>query len=176
MDPGSIYKDEYEKTYNLDFAFTLKEELEDMGATVMMTRSGDYDLSSPDAYRRKKSDFDNRIKLIDNNKADLYISLHMNYINNTKYYGSQAFFSDVNKNNEHLASILQKNFNAYFKFDKEYKKIGSDKYMYGKIKQPGVLIEYGFISSYKDREKLKNDKYRSELSKVIGASLVEYFT
>ncbi len=175
-DPGSVYKDIYEKDYNLNFTQSLKSVLEKYGATVLLTREGDYDLSSPNATKRKRSDFDNRIKFIDENKPDLYLSLHMNSLNNTKYYGAQVFYSDVNSQNEILAQTLTKELNSFFKFDKSYKKIGNDKYMFNKINTPGVLIEYGFLSSGVDREKLNSEDYRNELSEVITKGIIEYFT
>lgn len=175
-DPGSVYKDEYEKDYNLDFARTLKEVLTEYGATVILTRDGDYDLSSQNAKSRKRSDFNNRIKLINEDKPDLYLSLHMNYLNDSRYYGAQVFYSEANEHNEHMADIIQKNMNEFFDFNKQYKKIGSDKYLFGKLEVPGVLIEYGFMSSYKDRENLKKDSYRRNLSTAIADSIVEYFT
>lgn len=176
LDPGSVYKDEYEKDYNLKFSQTLKKNLEKYGATVIMTREGDYDLSSPNTSYRKRSDFDNRIKLIDNSKADLYLSLHMNSLNDNKYFGSQSFYSSVNKNNKILAEILQNNFNRFFNYNKNYKVIDNSKYMYKNISTVGVLIEYGFITNYKDRKNLKNETYRLELSEVISQSVIEYFT
>lgn len=176
LDPGSVYKGEYEKDYNLEFSLSLKSTLEEYGASVIMTRSGDYDLSSPKSYRRKRSDFDNRIKLINEDNPDMYISLHMNSLNDPKYYGSQAFYSNVNDDNEIIASILQNNFNDFFNFDKDYKKISNDKYMFSKIKPRGVLIEYGFITNWKDRKNLKKSEYRTQLSQVIAKSIVEYFT
>lgn len=175
-DPGSVYKDEYEKDYNLKFAKSLKSVLESMGATVVLTRDGDYDLSDPDAPLRKRSDFDNRIKLIEETKPDIYLSLHMNSINQTKYYGSQVFYSEINPKNKSLAETIQNHLNTYFNYEKTTSKIGKDKYMFGKIDTTGVLIEYGFMSSPKDRENLKTEKYRLELAKVIGESLVDYFT
>lgn len=150
--------------------------MEKKGATVILTRDGDYDLSNPKAYSRKKSDFNNRIKLINDDSPDLYVSLHMNYLSDTKYYGSQVFYSNVNSQNEILAKNLQQNLNDFFKFDKDYKKIGKDKYMFGKINRPGVLIEYGFMSNYKDRQNLKTKKYREELSEVICLGIIDYFT
>ena len=48
-DPGSIYKDTYEKDINLSICIKLKENLEKMGAKVYLTRDGDYDLSTEDA-------------------------------------------------------------------------------------------------------------------------------
>ena len=175
-DPGSVYKDEYEKDYNLSFAKSLKNVLESYGATVILTREGDYDLSSDNAPSRKRSDFNNRIKLINEDKPDIYLSLHMNYLNDAKYYGSQVFYSLINTKNEHLASVIQSSLNTYFSFDKVPQKIGKDKYMYGRLEVPGVLIEYGFMSSAKDRANLKKEEYRYELSTVIADSLVSYFT
>ena len=174
LDPGALYKDEYEKDYNLEFASTLKEELENLGATVIMTRTGDYDLSNPKASHRKRSDFENRIKLINEDKPDLYISLHMNSLSSAKYYGSQVFFSKVNAQNEKLAEVLQKDLNDFFKLNRDTKKISDDKYMFKRIEVPGVLIEYGFISSSRDRANLKTSKYRKDLAKVICNSLIEY--
>lgn len=175
LDPGSIFKDEYEKDYNLEFAHSLKRKLETYGANVLLTRTGDYDLSNPSSSRRKRSDFDNRIKIINEDNPDAYISLHMNYLNDTKYYGSQVFYHPTNKNNKPLAETLQKYLNDYFELDRDYKKISNDKYMYGKLKPTGVLIEYGFISSSKDRKNLKNKIYRDELSEIIALALINYF-
>lgn len=175
-DPGSVYKDQYEKDYNLEFSRALKSTLENYGATVIMTRDGDYDLSNETHWSRKRSDFKNRIKLINEDKPDLYLSLHMNYLNDSRYYGSQVFYSLINTHNEPLAEILQRHLNDYFGFDKDYKKIGNDKYMFGRIEVPGVLIEYGFMSSSKDRANLKNEEYKKELSSIIADGLVEYFT
>lgn len=175
-DPGSVYKDEYEKDYNLTFGISLKKELESLGATVIMTREGDYDLSSPVAPKRKRSDFDNRIKLINENNPDMYLSLHMNYLNDSKYYGTQVFYSDVNSQNKSIADSIQKEVNKYFNYNKSIKEIGNDKYMYKNINVRGVLIEYGFISNSRDRNNLKRDEYRNELSKVITKGIINYFT
>lgn len=176
LDPGSIYKDKYEKDYNLDFSLCLKQKLENLGATVMLTRNGDYDLSNPSSASRKRTDFNNRIKLINDNNPDMYLSLHLNSINDSSYYGSQVFFSKVNPQNESIAKILQNNLNKFLGTKKDYKKIGNDKYMFSKIRIKGVLIEYGFISSYKDRKNLESSTYKENLSTIIASSIIEYFT
>ena len=71
---------------------------------------------------------------------------------------------------------MQQNLNNFFNFNKETKTINDSIYMYKNIDIRGVLIEYGFISSAKDRTNLNNENYRINLSKVIIKSLVEYFT
>ena len=94
-DPGTIYKDIYEKDIVLKISLYLKEELQKKGYIVYLTRDSDYDLSSPNATYRKKSDFDNRIKII-NNYADYYLSIHLNYLNDSRYSGIQVFSMNSN--------------------------------------------------------------------------------
>jgi len=104
IDVGTSYKDIYEKDINLKISLYLKEELEKYGANIIMTRIGDYDLSYPNASYRKKSDFNNRIKIINENNTNLFISIHQNYYNDSKYYGTQIFY----KGNKELAEYIQK--------------------------------------------------------------------
>ena len=175
-DPGSIYGNLYEKDYNLLMARNLKEVLENKGATVLMTRDGDYDLSAPNTSHRKKSDFDNRIKLINNSNADVYISLHMNYLEDNKYFGAQSFYTNKVKQNPKIAQTCQDAFNYFFDYDKPTKSISNDKYMYKELRVPGVLIEYGFMSNSSDRIKLRKESYRYELANVISNCIIAYFT
>lgn len=172
-DPGTVVGDIYEKNINLKISLKLKEELEKQGAKVILTRDGDYDLAYPNASYRKKSDFDNRIKLINNSHGDLYLSIHLNYLANSKYYGPQVFYDKDNKN---LAEIVQQTLNKDIKSDREIKKIPSSTYMYDKLKVPGVLIECGFLSNTNERDLLQSDTYQDKLSKSITKALKKYFT
>ena len=80
-DPGTSYQNVLEKDLNLAIGLELEKELSKNGASIILTREGDYDLASPDANRRKKSDFDNRIDLINNSNANIYLSFHIqNYL------------------------------------------------------------------------------------------------
>ena len=107
VDPGTVFNDIYEKDINLEISIIIKSLLEKENVNVIMTRNGDYDLSYPNAMYRKKSDFDNRIFLINNSNADLYLSIHLNYLNDSRYYGPQVFYLL----DEKLANIMQKNLN-----------------------------------------------------------------
>jgi len=166
-DVGTAFKDIYEKDINLSISLYLKEELESFGANVVMTRIGDYDLSTPNASRRKKSDFDNRIKIANENKSNLVISIHQNYYKDSKYKGTQIFY----KGSEYLADYLQKNINK----DRKVKEISNSLYMYNKIKSDVLLIECGFLSNSSDRNKLTNKTYQKEYSKILSKYIVEYF-
>lgn len=171
-DGGTSVGGIYEKDINLSIVLLLRDELIRMGADVILTRDGDYDLSTPNTNHRKKSDFDNRINLINNSDADLYLSIHINYLAEKKYYGAQAFYTD---GNELLANIIQQSFNSYLNSPMEEKKIGSTIYMYEKLKVPGVLIECGFLSNDRERRLLNTEEYQKKLVNAIVKSLINYY-
>ena len=170
LDPGTTYKDIYEKDINLKISLYLKEELQKRKAKVIMIRSDDYDLSYPNAMYRKRSDFDNRIKIINESNADFYLSIHLNYLNNPKYKGMQVFST---KNDINNANVMQKYINKEFNFDKPNKIIDNSKYMYKKIKISGLLIECGFLSNSEDRSKLITDSYQRKIALIIANGLIK---
>ena len=171
-DPGTSYGNVLEKDINLSISLLLEKELGSLGAEVILTRDGDYDLSSPNAKYRKKSDFDNRIKLINESNADIYLSIHLNYLSDFSYYGPQVFYG---KKNQKLAEDIQKSMNESLNGDRKIKKIPSDTYMYNKLKVPGVLIECGFLSNFKERELLGQEDYQKRVAKSIAKGVLEYF-
>lgn len=173
IDPGTVYGDIYEKTLNLKISLELKRAIENYGGSVIMIREGDYDLSSPTAMFRKKSDFDNRIKVINDSGADLYLSIHMNYLMDGSYFGPQVFYKN---NDEILAEQLQKQLNTASGGNRNIKIMPSDTYMYKRINISGALIECGFLSNANEREKLNTEKYRQEIAKAITNALAIYFT
>ena len=172
-DPGTSYGTLYEKDINLSISLYLEKILGSLGAEVLLTRNGDYDLSSPNALYRKKSDFDNRIKMINESNSDIYISIHLNYLSDSAYSGPQVFY---NKENENLAKIIQNNLNNYTKGTRKTKKIPQDTYMYNKLQISGVLIECGFLSNSRERNLLKTNDYQNELAKYIAKGILEYFS
>lgn len=171
-DPGTVYKDIYEKDINLSISLYLEEYLSEYGATVVLTRDSDNDLSYGETNHRKKTDFDNRIKIINNEYTDMYLSIHLNYLSNKKYYGAQVFY---NKNNENLAKSIQEYLNNNLETDREIKEIPSSTYMYKKLEKRGVLIECGFLSNASERSKLITEEYQRKVAKVIAEAVVNYY-
>ena len=171
-DKGSNFGNVYESDINLSLVIKLKNALNKHGVDVILTRDGDYDLSSPDAYRRKKSDFDNRIDLINNSSADMYLSIHMNYLIDSRYYGAQVFYTEENKE---LASLLQDSLIRYVESPLREKELSNSIYMYKKLKIPGVLIECGFLSNDKERRLLITDDYQNKIVNAIVEGLLRYY-
>lgn len=173
-DPGAYYKDIYEEDINLSIVLKLRDKLESMGAIVYLTRDSDYDLSNPNASLRKRSDLSNRAKMINSSDADIYLSIHLNSSSNISWKGAQVFYDDINKNNEKLADIFQKNFNKYLNSNRNIQEI-STLYMYKRITKPGLLLELGFISNPNERYLLNQDDYQNKIVNVLSDSLLEVF-
>lgn len=172
VDNGATVNNVHEKDLNLQIVYKLKETLTSAGATVLLTRKDDNDISNPNALYRKKSDFDNRIKLINNSNADLYISIHQNIYQNKKYSGPQVFYV---KDNQKLAEIIQNTLNKYLNTKRKVKTINNT-YMYKLLKKKGILIECGFISNDNERYKLKKEEYQLKLSKIITEGIITYYS
>lgn len=173
-DPGAIYKEIRESDINLQISKNLKEELEKNGATVYLTRIGDYDLSKNNTSNHKKSDLSERARLINESNSDMYISIHLNSDTSPTWYGPQIFYTNKNKENKVIAEIMQKKFKENLKSEREIK-ILNNMYLFDRIIRPGVLVEAGFISNANDRYLLKNDDYQKKISSTIAESIIEYF-
>ena len=173
-DPGTMYKKILEKDINLKISKYLRNYLVQEGANVFLTRDGDYDLSSPGSGRRKKSDFDNRINLINTSNAYIYYSIHLNYLPDSSYYGPQVFYNNNLNANKKIAKILQNDLNLKTNTNREIKLMKSnDYYMYKRLSVPGVLIECGFLSNYYERNLLIKESYQKKLAKIIANSTLK---
>ena len=170
VDGGATYKDIVEKDINLEICYELMSELENKGATVYMTRYGDYDLSVNGASLRKRSDLANRVKIINESNADMYLSIHLNSLESSKWNGVQIFYDNINENNKSLAQTIQDEFDSTRKISTI-----SNKYMYSRVKVPGVLVELGFLSNSSDRTILLNEEKRAILIKNIVDGVVNYY-
>lgn len=172
-DPGTLYKDIYEKDINLEICLKLQKVLESEGAIVYLTRYGDYDLSN-NSYSRKKSDLNNRAKIINESGADIYISIHLNSISSSTWRGAQVFYDDVNEKNIEIANLFQEQLKKDLKTTRKVKEI-NNMLMNRKIKIPGILIEAGFLSNPNDRYLLRQDNYQYKICNSIRDGLIKYF-
>lgn len=170
-DPGTMSGNIYEKDINLAISKELESELSRLGASVILVRNEDYDLSKPNASWRKKSDFDNRIKMINNSGAHYYLSIHLNYLKDASYYGPQVFYNNKKENNKMIAEHIQNELNKELKTNREVKMIPSSTYMYKELKVEGVLIECGFLSNAYERSLLVKEEYQKKLAKTIASAM-----
>ena len=174
-DPGATYKNIEEQSINLKIAEKLKQKLETLGATVYLTRYGDYDLSVPYAINRKRSDLSRRANIINRSMCDMYLSIHLNAETSSSWHGAEAYYDDINSENEKIAKIIQEEFQKSLASKREYKKTDT-MYLHKRIERPGVLLEVGFLSNPNDRYLLTQDTYQDKVATTIKNGIIRYFS
>ena len=171
-DSGTYYGETYEKDINLEISKALEEELTKNGAIVYMTRTRDIDLSSIYDSAKKRGDLYRRLLKIKETKSDLYISIHINWYQNTSMKGAEVLYNSINKNNEKLARSIMKEFKTDLESTRTIKT--TDLYMYRNTTTPGVLIECGYLSNPVERNLLRDKKYQQKIAKSIVKGITNY--
>jgi N-acetylmuramoyl-L-alanine amidase len=104
-----------EASINLIITQKVQSLLEQSGCNVILTRSdenGIYDLDSKTLREKKVSDIKNRVKIGNESSADVFISIHLNKIPQSQYYGWQTFFKQKSEKSEQLAKSIQEELNS----------------------------------------------------------------
>ena len=104
-----------ESDLNLVIAKKLESALIDNGFDVIMTREDADNIADADDQRSitemKRSDLNNRVKIINESGADLCISIHLNKYDSPKYWGWQTFFNENSEEGKRLINYVREAFN-----------------------------------------------------------------
>lgn len=179
VDPGHGGKDEgaqnkgiKEAKINLAISKQLKAELEKQGAKVILTRDGAYDLASEGATNRKREDMKKRADIINQDRVDLFLSIHLNAFPNVAIHGGQVFYKKDSDAAKAFADIIQKRMNELNQTDKKSKT--GDYYILNETHPIGILVECGFLSNDRDRTQLSEASYQKEIAKLLSEGVCEY--
>ncbi len=182
IDGGTNYGDILEKNINLEVSMRLKDLLIKKGARVVMTREVDDSLDDHIVGNgsRHREDLSKRVSIINENKAELFISLHVNYSKNEKKLGPIVFFHESRSDNKYLAEHMQKKLHeisAYKKMNFNYKHnvMPGNYYVAGNTQTPGIIVEMGFISNQIDRKLLLDSDHQREIVEKITKGIISYF-
>lgn len=168
-----------EADINLKITFKLKKLLEEVGCKVILTRSDEnaiYDLNSKTLKEKKISDMRNRAKIGNNSSADIFVSIHLNMIEQSKYYGWQTFYKEGKEESERLAKSIQNGLNN--SMQKENKRVAmklDNKYLIKNIEIPISIVECGFLSNPQEEKELQDDVYQENLALGIYNGIIDYF-
>jgi len=171
-DNGASYGGILEDEINLKISGYVIEQLIDYGGYVLTSRTNDYDLSSLYDKNKKRADLIGRVRQINISKADIFVSIHLNSYLSEVINGAQVFYQNKEKSKV-LAENIQKHLNVMTNNSKKVKK--GDYYILNKSVQPGVIVECGFLSNTKEREKLVDDEYQKKIAKKIVQGIIDYF-
>ena len=162
--PGPLGVAFAEKTINLNTALKLQKELEAFGATVLMTRTTDINLS-----------LEERLAASRNAKPDIFISVHANSmadnVDISKIDGFSVFYRD-----KHAKSLSEAIFrNTIDTLSRNSKGLHMKNfYVIRGTWAPSVLLESGFVPNPVEFEWLIDDNHQANLAKSIAESIVKY--
>ena len=156
-----------EKKINLLIAQELKNRLALMGATVIMTRECDANVSLQD-----------RVKLAQENCSNIFISVHLNSIpdipmNIHKNKGTSVYY--YNKNSKQLAQILEDIISKTVGTRKDGVREGS----FAVIRPTnyvGVLVEAAYMTNPVDSVLYRSETFTSDVAKAISEAVLEFVT
>lgn len=181
IDGGTSSKDILEKNINLSIGLKLKDVLIQRGATVIMTREIDDSLDDhiDNGGSRHREDLNARLKVVNENEADIFISIHVNHTKNKNRLGPIIFYNKDREESRKLAMCMQdylNNLSAYNKLDEYIKHsvTSGNYYTLSNITVPGVIVEMGFISNKIDRELLMDNEHQDEMVDLIARSVIAY--
>ena len=168
-----------EAEINLKIALKLQKLLEQSGTTVILTRSNENGIyeSNSDSIREKKiSDMHNRVKIGNESGADIFVSIHLNKINESQYDGWQTFYKKGSEESKFLAEYIQESLNN--SMQRENNRIPAmlnSIYLMKNIEIPICLVECGFLSNPEEEQLLLTDEYQEQLAWGIFNGINDYF-
>ncbi len=164
-DPGmvGVKHKTYEKDLNLSTSLYLKEELEKLGAKVVMTRTQD----------DEKPELSQRVRIAEEAGSDAFISVHYNS-SPKKVSGTLTFYYSQQDDRKLARAVeselaegigLKSNGIAYGNF-----------HVLRENDVPAALVELGFLTNEKDEEIARTEEYQRAAAAAIAQGLVNYLS
>jgi len=181
IDAGASANGAVEKEINLSVAKFLKEYIESGGGCAYMTRETDTNTADPNRAKgvsQKKSDLQVRKSDIEKYKANIFISIHMNKFEQSKYRGAQVFYDDDSEENRALAESIQKSLKDFLNDGntRAAKATGDSIFVLRDNKIPSALIECGFLSNTDEANLLKTPEYQKKVAEGIYIGILKYLS
>lgn len=162
-----------ESTLNLEIARRMDPLFRLLGYETIMTRTGPDSIATEGETIRqqKRSDLNNRVKIVEDSQNPVLISLHQNFYPSGQYAGPQVFY---NRGGKELAAKVQEKLNQISISKGRSEKAAEGIYLMEHISAPGILVECGFVSNPKEEALLRDPDYQKKLCGVIVCGVAEY--
>ncbi|MHC6178484.1 N-acetylmuramoyl-L-alanine amidase family protein [Clostridium sp. JNZ X4-2] len=166
IDKGTSYGNMYEKNLTLKIARYAASYLKNKGSVVFLTRNKDKLLGLDEIGDKANSSY-----------ADVFVSIHVNSLNDKGFGGITTLYYDVNgyQKDERikLARAVEKESVKSDNWENRgIKRQNLAVLRYSKI--PGVLVECGFITNSQDRIRLSNEDVLKRLGQNISNGIIDY--
>ena len=158
-----------ESTINLQIAKRLDDLFHFLGFQTVMTRQTEESVytEGESIAAKKVSDIKERLRIINETKGPVLISIHQNTFPDSRYGGPQVLYAP-NPESRELGAFMQSALkNALDPASRRSPKRASGVYLMEHISATGILVECGFISNPEDEAKLLSAAYQKQLCCVI---------
>ena len=165
-----------ESEINLAISKQLKGYFTEAGFEVVLTRSNSGGLYGLPNSGFKMRDMKKRRQVIQENAADMVISVHQNYCPIPSRRGGQTFYDKSSECGKALAESIQKSLNEMPECVKQSSALVGDYYMLKCTENPSVIVECGFLSNEEDEKLLSNSEYQKAIAYAIFKGAVAYYS
>lgn len=162
----------FEKDVTLKVALKVGSLLEKNNIKVVYTRKSDT-VSWPSNV---KEDLKERVKISNEAKADIFVSIHANGNTNTSYKGLEAWCEAPNTEGEKLARSIQKELaNSNYTTDRGIKYETEGSLAIFKLNNAtSTLVEQGFLSNSSDAKFITSESGQDKIAQAIVKGILNY--
>ena len=157
-DPGAVANGRQEKDIVLSISKKVNSKLKSLGFQTIMTRTTDTYVT-----------LSNRYSIANNNKADLFVSVHAN-----SGASSASGIETLYKNYKTLADNIQTGMINETGAKSRGLKYRTDLAVLNGTKMPSALVEVGFISNASESSKIGSNSYQEKLATGIVKGITKY--
>ncbi len=169
-DPGRVAGSLKEKDLALSMALLIKSLSNNPNINIVLTRSAD-----------ELQPLKDKTVFAEQAKADLFVSLHMNWSKSPDSSGMKTFIAarnpDFHEENVRFASLLLSNLSGIYKTDQTIRKRTTHGiWVLEANKCPAAVIQCGYLSNPNDRSFISNSDNQKKMAEKILTSIEEYFS
>ncbi|RPJ34710.1 MAG: N-acetylmuramoyl-L-alanine amidase [Verrucomicrobiaceae bacterium] len=159
-DNGGQWGKVYEKHLALDTSTRLENILKRMGYQTVMTRRSDYFVSLPQ-----------RVAIGNRYKNAIFVSLHFNYTWKEHVCGLETFY--YSREGQRLAQYVQRSLVRQTRTVDRNAKYARY-YVIRNSTLPAILVEGGFVSNERERERMKSGDFREAIARGVADGIQRY--
>ncbi len=165
-----------ESELNLIITKKLEKQLLEAGFNVVLTRKTDAGLYGLATENLKRKDMQKRQEIINKERPNLVLSIHLNKFSVSTRRGAQVFYKNGDENAKLLANSIQNAFNLMEEAPRQSSALVGDYYILKCSNYPSVIAECGFLSNPDDESLLITDEYQEKIAYSIYRGIVEYLS
>lgn len=167
-----------ESHINLQISLRLNDLVQLLGFETKMIRKTDTSVYTEGntIAAQKVSDLNQRVKLVNETKNAVLVSVHQNTFLDSRYSGAQVFYANDDTSRE-LAKVMQADLISNLNPGSKRQCKSSDGiYLMQNIQRPGVLIECGFLSNPEEDANLQTAEYQKQIASVVATCISRFYS